>query len=71
MIFGPLEILGIVFIILKLTGVIAWSWWWVCSPIILAMAGGFLLAAIVTGNGISQGKSKEEIMQEIKNWGRQ
>ena len=23
----------VVFLILKLTGVIAWSWWWVTSPI--------------------------------------
>lgn len=29
---GLLEILGIVFIILKLTKVIDWSWWWVLSP---------------------------------------
>ena len=28
---GPL--LFIVFLILKLTGTIAWSWWWVLSPI--------------------------------------
>ena len=25
-------ILGIVFIVLKLTGVINWSWWWVTAP---------------------------------------
>lgn len=25
-------ILGIAFIILKLLGVIAWSWWWVLAP---------------------------------------
>jgi len=24
--------LGIVFVILKLTGVISWSWWWVTLP---------------------------------------
>ncbi len=23
----------IVFLILKLTGVIAWSWWWITSPL--------------------------------------
>ena len=27
------EILTIVFIVLKLTGFINWSWWWVLSPI--------------------------------------
>lgn len=26
-------LLAIVFITLKLTGVIAWSWWWVLSPL--------------------------------------
>jgi hypothetical protein len=26
-------LLAIVFIILKLTGTIAWSWWWVLCPV--------------------------------------
>lgn len=30
--FGPLAVIGIVFVILKLVGVINWSWWWVLSP---------------------------------------
>ena len=29
---GLLDVLGIVFIVLKLTKVIDWSWWWVLSP---------------------------------------
>lgn len=29
---GILGILGVAFIILKLTSVIAWSWWWVLAP---------------------------------------
>ena len=28
-----LELLALVFITLKLVGVIQWSWWWVLSPI--------------------------------------
>jgi uncharacterized protein (DUF983 family) len=32
------EILLIVFIVLKLTGVIAWSWWWVLSPLWISLA---------------------------------
>jgi len=32
--FGPpLFLLFLVFLVLKLTGVIAWSWWWVTAPI--------------------------------------
>ena len=27
------ELLTLVFIVLKLTGVISWSWWWVLSPL--------------------------------------
>lgn len=29
---GLADVLSIVFIVLKLTGVIAWSWLWVLSP---------------------------------------
>jgi hypothetical protein len=30
---GLLGLLGLLFIGLKLAGVIAWSWWWVLAPI--------------------------------------
>lgn len=30
-----LELLWVVFIVLKLAGVISWSWWAVCFPILL------------------------------------
>jgi len=29
---GVAGLLGVAFIVLKLTGVIAWSWWWVLAP---------------------------------------
>jgi hypothetical protein len=29
---GFLDVLTLIFIALKLTNVIAWSWWWVLSP---------------------------------------
>lgn len=35
-------LLAIVFITLKLTGYIDWSWWWVLSPIWI----GFLISAV-------------------------
>lgn len=31
-------LLTIAFIVLKLCGVIAWSWWWVLSPVWIAFA---------------------------------
>lgn len=30
---GFTSLLTIVFIVLKLCGIIAWSWWWVLSPL--------------------------------------
>ena len=30
---GFVGLLTIVFIVLKLTGYVAWSWWWVLSPL--------------------------------------
>lgn len=31
--FGLMDILFIIFLILKLTHVIDWSWWWVTAPL--------------------------------------
>jgi hypothetical protein len=41
-------LLTIVFIVLKLVGVIAWSWWWVLSPIWVSLLVAFLAFLIVT-----------------------
>jgi len=30
---GFTGLLGITFIVLKLTGVVTWSWWWVLAPL--------------------------------------
>ena len=32
---GLASVLTIIFIVLKLVGVIDWSWWWVFSPILI------------------------------------
>lgn len=34
---GILPILTIIFIILKVTGVVAWSWWVVFSPLLISL----------------------------------
>jgi len=41
----------ILFVVLKLTGQIDWSWWWITSPLWIpfAMFGCFLVVAGVTG----------------------
>lgn len=46
---GYLEILTIVFVILKLTHVIDWSWWWVLAPLWIPLA---ILGAICAFIGV-------------------
>lgn len=41
------DLLTITFIILKLCGVITWSWWWVLSPLWISF--GVFLALILAG----------------------
>ena len=36
--FGVLEVLTIVFVVLKLTGVVTWSWWIVLAPVLIPLA---------------------------------
>ena len=44
---GLLQLLLIMFLILKLTDNIDWSWWWVCSPLwiplVVVVIGALLL----------------------------
>lgn len=43
---GFTGLLAIVFIVLKLTKVIAWSWWWVLSPLWIPVLIVILLVII-------------------------
>jgi hypothetical protein len=43
---GLPTLLFIVFLILKLTGNIDWSWWWVTSPLWIPVAAAFTLIII-------------------------
>lgn len=36
------SVLTLIFVTLKLTGVVRWNWWWTLSPIIAAAAVGIL-----------------------------
>ena len=45
---GFFGLLGIVFITLKLTGYIAWSWWWVLAPIWGPIALLFTILVLIT-----------------------
>ncbi len=45
-------VLFIVFLVLKLTGTIDWSWWWVTSPLWIPLA---LVVLVLVGFGIVLG----------------
>ena len=44
---GFFSLLTIAFIVLKLTNVISWSWWWVLAPIWIPNAIALIIFAIV------------------------
>lgn len=50
-------LLLILFVALKLTGVIAWSWWWVLSPLWIPLAFVALILLVV-GLGLFVTKGK-------------
>lgn len=54
---GCFTVIGIVFVILKLVGVINWSWWWVTAPFwgSLALA---IIVALIAGVVISVADSR-------------
>ena len=54
---GIVSVLTIIFIVLKLLGVIQWSWIWVLSPIwISAVIVVAVLSVILIGGRIKKGK---------------
>lgn len=53
--FPVLTVLTLIFVTLKLTGYIAWSWWWVLSPLWLpfaALGGLFIVIGGIFALGI-------------------
>lgn len=65
---GLPSLLGIVFIVLKLLGVITWSWIWVLSPfwisfIAFVLIGGFilLLAYISAFNSVNKSVKRGKV----------
>ena len=41
---GILDVLTVVFVVLKLVGVITWSWWWVLAPTLIPL--GIILSVL-------------------------
>lgn len=48
---GFFELLAVLFIGLKLTGYISWSWWWVTAPLWGPVAAIIIVHLIILGAG--------------------
>ena len=48
------EVLLVVFIVLKLTNVIDWSWWWVLSPVWI----GLIAITVILGSIAIKGRKR-------------
>jgi hypothetical protein len=61
-------VLFIVFLVLKLTGNIDWSWWWVTSPLWIPFAillGLFFIVVLLIVIALIFGMSVDDIKQKI------
>ena len=58
------DILQIVLIVLKLCGVITWSWWWVFTPIWLGIAIVVITTSVTTIVKIRKEKEWNKIREE-------
>lgn len=61
---GIAEVLTIVFIVLKLTGVITWSWWLILLPEIIALTLYVIFYAVMITKYV---RIKREVDRSIKN----
>lgn len=53
----PIVVLTLIFVVLKVTGLISWSWLWVLSPIWLTLLFfAAVFSAILVGGRVAKGK---------------
>jgi len=61
-------VLFVVFLVLKLCGVIAWSWWWVFSPLLLWLAMAVLLLLAIVRKSDSEWRKFNDERKRFKRW---
>lgn len=49
-------VLFVVFLVLKLCGIISWSWWWVTAPLWIPIVFAFIIIAVWLGIAYKKGK---------------
>ena len=62
--------LTLVFVTLKLTDVIDWSWWWVLSPLWISVGVFLIILLIVIFAGLMESKTDRALRRLRRNkWG--
>ncbi len=61
-----LSILLIVFIVLKLTDLIDWSWWWVLAPLWIPLTVAIPLVVILGYIKYQEDKKQDEFLNKLK-----
>lgn len=64
---GISGVLGVVFIVLKLVGVIDWSWWWVLLPFWITLGLAILILLGMYCYYIWNKKKRKKRINKIKN----
>jgi len=66
---GFVGLLTIVFIVLKLTKVISWSWWWVLFPLWATVSIWVITIGVVIGIAyVAHRKEKTTVIINYKKW---
>jgi len=61
---GILEVLAVVFVVLKLVGVITWSWWLVLLPLIIAAVIYVTMYALIIINYVMAKRKINEAFED-------
>lgn len=63
-------VLFIVFLILKLTNVIDWSWWWVTAPLWISFSLGIVAVLIYTIVLLCIYSARKRELSKMRKWGK-
>lgn len=64
-------VIFIVFLILKLTNVIDWSWWWVTSPLWISFGLGLIVLLIYSIVLLCIYRARKRKLNKLRKWGKQ
>lgn len=60
---GFMALLFIVFLVLRLTKVISWSWWWITAPLWIPVAMGFIMVMVFAFTAIRNARKNRKLFR--------